>query len=56
MLVANVQTGDDLVISEPRVLLEATYHADDTSSYDVSPDGQCFVMIETDPRRTNKGA
>ncbi len=50
MMVADVQTRDELVITEPRVLFEATYNADDTYAYDVSPDGQQFVMIETDPR------
>ena len=45
MMVADVRTGDELVISEPRVLFEST-----SSSYDVSLDGQQFVMIETDPR------
>ena len=49
MMVADVQAGDNLVTSEPRVLFEARYDASDGINYDVSPDGKTFVMIETDP-------
>ena len=49
MMVADVQTDGDLVVSEPRLLFEASYHASGVVNYDVSPDGQHFVMIETDP-------
>ncbi len=50
MMVADVQVEGEFVASEPRVLFEAIYNAFDLSNYDVSPDGQQFVMIETDPQ------
>ena len=50
MMVAVVQADEEFVASEPRVLFEASYAASDDINYDVSPDGQRFVMIETDPQ------
>ena len=50
MMVADVQVEGEFVASEPRVLFEASYNAFDIVNYDVSPDGQQFVMIETDPQ------
>ena len=50
MLVADIQAGSDLIVSEPRVLFEGSYNAGDMVNYDVTHDGQTFVMIETDPR------
>jgi hypothetical protein len=50
MMVADVQVEGEFVASEPRVLFEVSYNAFDIVNYDVSPDGQQFVMIETDPQ------
>jgi len=50
MMVADVRTDGDFVVSEPRLLFEANYAVSDVVNYDVSPDGQQFVMIETDPQ------
>ena len=50
MMVADVRTDGDFVFSEPRLLFEANYAVSDAVNYDVSPDGQQFVMIETDPQ------
>ncbi len=50
MMVADVRTDGDFVVSDPRVLFEASYNASDVVNYDVSSDGQRFVMIETDPQ------
>jgi serine/threonine-protein kinase len=50
MMVADVRTDGDFVVSEPRLLFEANYAVSDAVNYDVSPDGQQFVMIETDPQ------
>ena len=49
-MVADVRTDGDFVVSDPRVLFEASYNASDVVNYDVSSDGQRFVMIETDPQ------
>ena len=50
MMVADGRTDGDFVVSDPRVLFEASYNASDDVNYDVSSDGQQFVMIETDPQ------
>ena len=48
MMVAEVQMDGEFITGQPQMLFEARYGASDLGSYDVSPDGQRFVMIETD--------
>ncbi len=50
MMVADVQTDGDFTVSDPRLLFESSYGTADLVNYDVSPDGQQFVMIQTDPQ------
>ena len=50
MMVTDVRTDGDFVVSDPRMLFEGSYDASDVVNYDVSSDGQQFVMIETDPQ------
>ncbi len=48
MMVVDVSTGPDLTLSQPRVLFEQRYAfgAQTIANYDVSPDGQRFVMVK----------
>jgi eukaryotic-like serine/threonine-protein kinase len=48
MMVVNVTAGVDLALSQPRQLFEQRYVFQNVSlaNYDVSPDGQRFVMIK----------
>ena len=51
MMVVDVSTSPDLTLSQPRVLFEQRYafgSAQTISNYDVSPDGQRFVMVKDD--------
>jgi serine/threonine-protein kinase len=52
MMVVDVATrADDIVLSQPRVLFEQRYafgSAQTVANYDVSPDGQRFVMVKDD--------
>jgi Tol biopolymer transport system component len=51
MVVAVSTRGGDIVLSPPRVLFEQRYAfgaAQTIANYDVSPDGQWFLMIKDD--------
>ena len=51
MMVVDVATSPTLTLSQPRVLFEQRYafgSAQTVANYDVSPDGQRFVMIRDD--------
>ena len=51
MMVVDVSTSPDLTLSQPRVLFEQRYafgSAQTIPNYDVSPDGQRFVMVKDD--------
>ena len=51
MMVVDVSTTPDLRLSTPRVLFEQRYafgSAQTVPNYDVSPDGQRFVMVKDD--------
>jgi Tol biopolymer transport system component len=51
MMVVDVSTSPDLTLSPPRVLFEQRYafgSAQTIPNYDVSPDGQRFVMVKDD--------
>ena len=51
MMVVDVSTSPDLTLSQPRVLFEQRYafgSASTIPNYDVSPDGQRFVMVKDD--------
>jgi hypothetical protein len=51
MAVDVTTTGPDLTLSKPRVLFEQRYafgSAQTIPNYDVSPDGQTFVMVKDD--------
>jgi serine/threonine protein kinase/Tol biopolymer transport system component len=51
MMVVDVSPGPDLTLSQPRVLFEQRYafgSAQTIPNYDVSPDGQRFVMVKDD--------
>jgi len=50
MMVVDVHTAGDFVAGDPLVLFEGSYDASDVVNYDVSSDGQRFVMIKIDPR------
>jgi Tol biopolymer transport system component len=57
MMGVSVTTGPEIVLSAPRLLFEQRYSFTNQSiaSYDVSPDGQRFVMVknESDSGRLN---
>ncbi|TDI43749.1 MAG: hypothetical protein E2P02_10625 [Acidobacteria bacterium] len=44
-----MQTDGGFELSEPRLLFEANYLTSGVVNYHVAPDGQHFVMSETDP-------
>jgi hypothetical protein len=48
MMVVDVSAGVDLTLSQPRQLFEQRYVFQNVSfaNYDVSPDGQRFVMVK----------
>ena len=46
VMFVRIESGADSLVSTPRLLFEGTYVPDD---YDVSPDGERFVMVESDP-------
>jgi hypothetical protein len=51
MMAVDVSTSPDLTLSQPRVLFEQRYafgSAQTIPNYDVSPDGQRFVMVKDD--------
>ena len=50
MMVVDVATSPDLTLSQPRVLFEQRYSfvSQTIPNYDVSADGQRFVMIKDD--------
>jgi len=50
MMVVDVSTSPDLTLSQPRVLFDQRYAfgTRTISNYDVSPDGQRFVMVKDD--------
>ena len=51
MMVVDVSPGPDPTLSQPRVLFEQRYafgSAQTIPNYDVSPDGQRFVMVKDD--------
>jgi hypothetical protein len=50
MMVVDVSTSPDLTLSQPRVLFEQQYAfgGQTIPNYDVSPDGQRFVMVKDD--------
>ena len=51
MMVIDVSTSPALTLSQPRVLFEQRYafgSASTIPNYDVSPDGQRFVMVKDD--------
>ena len=50
MMVTEVRTGGDFAAGEPRLLFDVDYGAVADVNYDVSPDGQQFVMIKIDPQ------
>ncbi len=47
-MVVDVETGDRFSMGRPRALFSGDFRQDATghASYDVSPDGQSFVMIQ----------
>ena len=50
-MAVDVSTSPDLTLSQPRVLFEQRYAfgtAQTIANYDVSPDGQRFVMVKDD--------
>ena len=48
-----IQTGSTFSASRPRLLFEGAYHAGELRRpYDLSPDGQKFVMIEKEEEPT----
>jgi serine/threonine-protein kinase len=55
VMVADVQLGADLVVSTPRMLFRGPYEIEPGPSgslgYDVTPDGQRFLMIRSEPPR-----
>jgi serine/threonine-protein kinase len=58
MMVVNVSADGSFDFGKPRVLFEGQYeHLEETPNYDVSRDGQRFIMVETPPesapRRVN---
>jgi hypothetical protein len=50
MMVVDVSTASDLALSRPRVLFEQRYvfSGQTVPNYDVSPDGQRFLMVKDD--------
>ena len=51
MMVVDVSTSPDLTLSQPRVLFEQRYafgSGQTIANYDVSADGQRFVMVKDD--------
>jgi hypothetical protein len=48
MMAVNISSGGDLRLSQPRQLFEQRYAFQNISiaNYDVSPDGQRFVMVK----------
>jgi Tol biopolymer transport system component len=50
MMVVDLSTSPDLTLSQPRVLFEQRYDfgSQTIPNYDVSPDGQRFVMVKDD--------
>ena len=49
MMVVDVSTSPELVLSPPRQLFEQRYAfggSNTTPNYDVTPDGQSFVMVK----------
>ena len=49
MMVVDVSTSSELALSQPRLLFEQRYAFGSTitiANYDVSPDGQRFVMVK----------
>ena len=51
MMVVDVSTTPDLGLSRPRILFEQRYafgSAQTVANYDVSPDGERFVMVKDD--------
>ncbi len=52
MMVVSVTTAPDVVLSTPRLLFEQQYAFGagiTIGNYDVTPDGQRFVMVKDDP-------
>jgi hypothetical protein len=46
MMVVEVEPGETFVAGEPRLLFEGDFVASGrTANYDISPDGQHFVMV-----------
>jgi hypothetical protein len=55
MMSVDVRPGSTLTVGQPRVLFAGRFGLSDGSywsSYDVSPDGQKFLMLETDETST----
>ena len=53
MMVVDVSTNPELVLSPPRLLFDQRYafgNSVTTPNYDVSPDGQRFVMVKDESR------
>ncbi|MGH9198617.1 MAG: hypothetical protein ACRD1T_23150, partial [Acidimicrobiia bacterium] len=50
MMAVSVSTGPEIVFSPPRLLFDQRYSftSQTVASYDVSPDGQRFVMVKDD--------
>jgi hypothetical protein len=51
MIVVDISTNPNLTLSQPRMLFEQRYafgSAQTVPNYDVSPDGQRFVMVKDD--------
>jgi len=52
MLTVPIQTEPAFLISKPKVLFEGSYRSHRTlpgmQAYDISPDGQRFLMLKTD--------
>ena len=56
MMVVPIQTGPTFKAQTPRLLFEGAYsngYLDYASNYDVSPDGQRFVMVTEADRETS---
>ena len=49
MMVVEVNTTVEFEAGRPRPLFEGRYEADIWTNYDISPDGERFVMVRPDP-------
>ena len=48
MMVAEVSTGPELSVGKPRVLFRGSFANIQGKNYDVTPDGQRFLMVQVE--------